>query len=342
MSIRTLLLSLPLLCAAPGFAQQAAAPAPAARVYLDVVVTPHSGAPVSGLQQQDFTLLDNKIARPITSFTAAGGPSAPVQLLLVIDAVNAGFQTVAFERDQIDKFLRANGGELPFPTTLAVVTDTGTQIQNSSSHNGKELSDALDKYTVALRTIHRSAGFYGAEDRLQLSLRALSSLTAREQTLPGRKLILWVSPGWPLFSGPRVQMDSRQEQSIYQQIASFSTELRNARVTLYSIDPTGSAENTMRAQFYKQFLKGVAKPSQAELADLGLQVIATQSGGLALTSNNDMTAMLRQALDDASAYYELSFDPSPSDHADQYHQLEVQVAKPGLIARTRSGYYGQP
>ncbi|HEY2548237.1 MAG TPA: hypothetical protein VGI46_19350, partial [Candidatus Acidoferrum sp.] len=39
-------------------------------ITLDVVVTPKSGAPVSGLQQQDFTLLDNKAVETITSFKA--------------------------------------------------------------------------------------------------------------------------------------------------------------------------------------------------------------------------------------------------------------------------------
>jgi hypothetical protein len=38
----------------------------------------------------------------------------------------------------------------------------------------------------------------------------------------------------------------------------------------------------------------------------------------------------------------LSFDPPHADHADEYHHIEVQVAKPGLTARTRQGYYQQP
>jgi len=47
-------------------------------------------------------------------------------------------------------------------------------------------------------------------------------------------------------------------------------------------------------------------------------------------------------LADTEAYYELSFDPPPGDRRDEYHHLEIQVAKPGLIARTRQGYYSQP
>jgi hypothetical protein len=45
---------------------------------------------------------------------------------------------------------------------------------------------------------------------------------------------------------------------------------------------------------------------------------------------------------DGKAYYELSFEPPTADHKDEYHHIEVQVAKPGLTARTREGYYLQP
>ena len=86
----------------------------------------------------------------------------------------------------------------------------------------------------------------------------------------------------------------------------------------------------------------MAKPSQVDPADLALQVLATQSGGLVLNSNNDLTGLLKQAVDDTKASYQISFDPRPADHPEQFHQLQVQVAKPGLIARTRYGYYTQP
>ena len=122
---------------------------------------------------------------------------------------------------QIENFLTANGGELLHPVTLAVLTDQGTQIQEAGSRDGKALKAALDGNATGLRTIRRSAGFYGAEERLEISLRALDQLIARDETKPGRKLILWVSPGWPLLSGPGVQLDRKQEQGIFDQVAAL-------------------------------------------------------------------------------------------------------------------------
>jgi len=311
------------------------------RIYLDVVVTPKSGPPVSGLQQQDFKILDNKVPQPIASFQAFSGSNAPVEVILVVDGVNTSYQTVAYERSQIENFLRANGGHLAHPTTLAIVTDTETKIQNDYSKDGNALSAALENYVVSLRVLNRSSGFYGAAERFQISLQALQSLAAREAARPGRKIILWVSPGWPLLSGPRVELDPKQQQQLFAAVANLSTQLRLARVTLYSIDPRGTSDIGINTFYYQTFVKGVRMPSQVVAGDLGLQVIATQTGGLVLNSSNDVASLLQRCVADTESYYELSFDPTPGEH-DEYHQLELQVAKPGLAVRTRQGYYSQP
>ena len=62
----------------------------------------------------------------------------------------------------------------------------------------------------------------------------------------------------------------------------LSTQLRQARITLYSVDPLVSNQGVGRTSYYQEFLKGVSKPSQVNVGNLSLQVLAVQSGGLAL------------------------------------------------------------
>ncbi len=330
----------------PVASAQLASPTPAPadnRIHLDVVVTPKDGSPVSGLKQQDFTLLDNKARQTITSFRALGGSEPPVEVIMLLDAVNAPYDRTAYARQQMSKFLRSNGGHLEHPTALAVFTDTSTKIQEGFSTDGNDLSKSLDQYAVGLRDLRRSSGFYGASERFELSIKALHQLAIRETTRPGRKVVLWISPGWPILSGPNVQLGSRDQRQLFLQIVDLSTELRRAGITLYSIDTTGADEaGTFHAFYYEQFLKGVSKQTQVDIGNLSLQVLARQSGGLAVNSSNDVDALLRRCLADLDAYYEISFVPGPADQPNQYHHLEVQIAKPGLIARTRDGYYAQP
>ncbi|RXH56051.1 VWA domain-containing protein [Granulicella sibirica] len=339
-----LLLLLCLLPASSAMAQQpeVAAHPDKGRISLDVVVAAKNGPPVAGLEQGDFLLTDNKTARPMTSFRAMARGQEPVEVVLLIDAVNTNYEHVSYERQQIDQFLKANGGKLELPTALAIFTDTGSQMQQTFSRDGNSLADSLDHQTIGLREIRRSAGFYGAEDRLQLSLEALRQLMAREGPRPGRKLVLWVSPGWPLLSGAGVDLSMKERERIFRTIVDTSTAMREAGITLYNLNPLGPTENLSAAFYYENYLKGVPNSGKTDLGDLGLQVLARQSGGLTLTSSNDVRAMLQKAVSDTDAYYQISFEPAPADKPDEYHHIEVKVEKPGLIARTRDGYYAQP
>lgn len=336
----------------PGQTPAATAPAAAAstadhRISLDVVVTDKAGSAVSGLTQQDFTLLDDKQPRGITSFHATDGTSRAtdpaLQVIFVIDAVNTGVQSVSYGRMQLSRFLREDGGRLAVPTSLVIFTDKGTRIQPTPTRDGNELAESLDSNQSGLRVLNRSAGFYGAEETRGLSLNTIDQLARYEATQPGRKLVLWLSPGWALLTGPNVQLTPKSEQWLFHTIVALSRELRDAGITLYSIDPLGMNDaGGLRTFYYQSFVKGVTSPKKVENGDLALQVLAVQSGGRVLNSGNDIAREIAECLEDAKAFYTLSFDSPPADHPDEYHDLEVKVDKPGLKARTRTGYYAEP
>lgn len=307
-------------------------------IHLDVVVSSKDGKPVAGLTQQDFTLLDNKTQQPIQFFRAVAGSQSPVAVVIVIDTINMTAPTVSFTRQEIDKFFHANNGKLACPTQFVIVTDTGTQILPGFTQDGLRLSAVLDQSSISLRDIRQSSGFYGAAERLEVSIHALQQLAAHEAPIGARKIILWMSPGWPLLGGAGVQVSEKQRKMIFNTIQSLSEQLREARITLYSIDPEGTSDFGLRTTYYQNFLKGVRKAEDADYPDLALQVLAVQSGGQALHTNNDVTGMLQKAIDDTSAWYELSFTPTAGE-PEEYHQLEVRMAKAGLTARTRAGYY---
>jgi VWFA-related protein len=315
---------------------------------LDVVVTDKSGKPVSGLEQRDFTLLDNKQPQKILSFKAVEGGTAtadaPVEVMLLIDAVNTEFTNVAIERDQVEKFLRRNGGAFAQPVSLFFFTDSGT-TGSISSRDGNAVIADLDRQQFGLRTIHRSQGVYGAYERIKLSLNALEQIADQEATRPGRKLVVWISPGWPLLNEPGIEQNltSKQKQELFTSIVALSDALRQARITLYAVDPLGTTDaGGFRTVEYMGFSKGVKSAKQAEYGHLALQVLATQSGGRVLNSSNDVAGEVATCVADANSYYVLSFNGLPGDGPNEYHALEIKIDKPGLTAHTRSGYYAQP
>lgn len=313
---------------------------PSRAISIDVVVTPKSGPPVGGLQQKDFTILDNgKQPQPITSFQAFDGSNVPV--ILLIDSVNTDFNVVAQDRIEIDRFLHRNGGHLSHPTALGILTDDGVQLQGKYTQDGNAMAAAMDKLTIGLRYLTRATGTEGEGERLEISIKALRTFVAYEAGKPGRKVILWVSPGWHLLSGPEINLSGSQQKAIFDEITWLSTELRDAEMTIDAVNPLGVNEGLGRAFMYEDYLKGVKKPGDVNFANISLQVIANETGGL-VVSSTDISGLLQQCMDDAGPYYRMSFEPPPAEHRDIYHSLTVKVDQPGVTAHTTTGYYDEP
>jgi len=331
---------------APALAPRPAnAPAPApgeGRIHLDVVVTDKAGKPVAGLQAEDFTLKDNNLPAKILSFHAGGTAvekqPPPVEVILLLDAVNLGFQAVARSRDQIVDFLRQNGGRLPQPVSIFVFGDDGIKVLLQPSTDGNALADQLAKSQTALRSIGRSAQ-YGGFERFDLSLKWMDLVARAVAKRPGKKLLVWAGPGWPMLDRPNTGMSEKAEQQMFNEIVALSTTLREAQISVYSVTMGDSHLGTF---LYEDFLKGVKTAEKAQPSDLALKVLAVQSGGRVTPPDNDITAQITTCVQDARAYYTISFNPPPADKANEYHDLKVEVDKPGLTARTNTGYYNQP
>lgn len=152
----------PLTQSTPTPGGSAGAPGADRRITLDVVVTGRSGKPVPGLQQEDFTLLDNKQPQPIVDFRAADGSNRaadpPLQSIVIFDSLNAPFEYVSYQGEQLKGYLQRGGGELPLRTSLVFLTDTLTG-QSAVTQDGNTLVEAMNAKGVGLRSIRRSAGF---------------------------------------------------------------------------------------------------------------------------------------------------------------------------------------
>lgn len=312
---------------------------------LDVVVSGHDGKPIAGLQQQDFSVYLDKEPQPIVGFRAVAAATAstePVQTILLVDTVNTRFSNVAYERQEIDRFLKQNNGKLSQPITLVILSDTNTQI-TQPSQDGNQLASVLDKAAFGIREVRRDSGFYGWTEQFQISASALERLAAFEQTRPGRKLLIWISPGWPLLSGPEVELSNKDQQNLFNTLVALTATLRKARITLSSVDPLGTQDAiSYRTDFYQEFTKGVPSARKMQIGNLALQVLALQSGGRVLNASNDVTAQIALAASDATAFYTLTVKSPPSERPNEYRAISVRVDKPGLTARTRTGYYAQP
>jgi len=314
---------------------------PEGRLHLDVLVTDDSGVPVSGLEPMDFKLLDNGQPRRVLSFRSFDGvtvkPDPPVEVILLLDTANAGLLQLALTREQIEKFLRRNGGHLAQPVSILLLTDAGLRVQPRPSTDGNALVELLAQIKPSVHTITSAMGSEGMVERFKLSGRSLALIADNERKKPGRKLLLWIGPGWPLLRQEENVYSQRSRELNFDSIVSLTNKLREARIALYSV---GGGEEF----FFQDYLKGVITEAQAASPNLALQVLAVASGGRTMDAGNgsELADQIDKITAEASAFYRLSFDPPPTPHADEYHELKIEIGKPGLTARTNTGYYNQP
>lgn len=311
----------------------------AGQMTLRVTVDSRSGDPVDGLTAADFTLLDNKKQQPITSLREV--KSQPSRIVVVLDAVNLPYTEVSFARQQLSQFFSANDGKLPQATTLAVLQDTGMQVQPMFTTDGNVLRSSLDHFAIGLRNIPRSTGLYGAEERMQISLTSMRSLIAElPKGAPMR--IIWVSAGWPLLGGPGVELNPSKRNGVFAEVVGLVTELRKMQITVDAVNPLGASQDVATTDYYQSFLHAPRRSSDVELGNLGLQVIAIDSGGLVLNGSNDIASLLQHAVQQTKDCYEVSFVPAPGEHDNEYHEVQIKMNRPGLTAHTTAGYYARP
>ncbi|MFP5229974.1 MAG: VWA domain-containing protein, partial [Acidobacteriota bacterium] len=278
-----------------------------------------------------------------TAHNLAASESTPQTLILLIDNVNADFSVVSVVRAQIEHFLSKNGGRLPVPVGILVLTDTGMQMIAQPTTDGNMLASVLHQRDGELREIRRSAGFYGAEERTEDSLRGMSQLGRSLAPVPGRKLLVWIGPGWPIFDNPDVIITSQQQRQIFGGIVNFSGMLREAGVTVDSIDPLGPSDaGSPRSFLWESFTKPVLKPDQSNPGNLALQVFAVHTGGTVEVGSNDITGAIAKCAEDAENWYSITIDGQKADSPNTWHDLTVKVDRPKVKVRALNGYYAQP
>jgi VWFA-related protein len=333
-----------------------------------VVVTDATGKPVAGIRPGDLSLLEEGRPQKILSFDAfdarALGAEPPMKIILLIDTIELAPELARNERLAVEAYLRKDGGHLTRPVSMFLLSDLGLWTLARPSSDGDVLAREIERneYTE----VRHNRGWQGPgrglgdeKDTAQDSaLKALGQIATDERRRPGRKLLVWVGPGWGIGSGQYADAApgsspkfgaARGSSSVFDTVWWFSTLLRDARLVLYSFTVGENTTTRPRDQLaqgstelYKNYLDGVRDPHKATFMNVYRKVLAVQSGGRVMDDGVDLVQQFEQCVHDAEPYYTISFDAFAADHPNEYHDLKVVVNRPGLTARTNTGYYDQP
>lgn len=347
-------------------------------IKLDVLVTDAAGTPVPGLVRSDFNLSENGREQRIVTFEAVDGRGAAlaeaagkdagsdglVKIIFVIDTIELPPGLARDERLAVEGYLRKTGGRLDHPVSVFELSEVGLFEAAHASADGNVLADDIEHNHLKLIR-HNLGSEMGAmrgtvpwSDPPSMSaLKALGQIATDERRMAGRKLLVWVGPGWGVGSGAYtdVRADSgpafgrsHGSASAFEAAWWFSTLLREARLVLYSFT-VGENSSTNRfeanhgnTELYKDYLSGLIPERKATLMSVYRKVLAVQSGGRVMDDSLDLVKEIDECVRDTGPYYRISFNPLPAENPNEYHELKVVVDRPGVVARTNTGYYDQP
>ncbi len=267
-------------------------------------------------------------------------------LILFFNLSSMDPQDIHFVQESARKFLQA--GITPEDAAAVAVFDQGLYLLCDLTSRRDDLLAAVNSLGEASAELDSSSAddtsgeFIADLTELSLfetnqQLSAIQSIAEAFQDVPGRKAILYFTPGLTADA-----VENTDEMRV-------TTDFANRNNTsLYTIDsrglvalsPGGGA--TGRGGSGTSIFNGRASLGQlSSLAQSqeGLVTLAADTGGYALLDDNDLGKIFRIAQEDASHYYLIGYQVTQIPHDGRFRRIEVRADKPGLRLSFRKGYY---
>jgi VWFA-related protein len=186
------------------------------------------------------------------------------------------------------------------------------------------------------------------------SVYPLLDLVKEQYRLPGRKTILYFSPGFPL---------GQDTEDVFKSVISIANR---SNVSFYCVDTTGlttwsSNQNAISA------LKDAATQSKANIGTSGKSIsmgqaeaedrvieagskdtqnnigmLADQTGGALIANTNDFRAPIRRVVEDAESYYEITYNPQIQKYDGSFRKITLKTDLKEAKVQTRAGYFALP
>jgi VWFA-related protein len=339
--------SLPILMlAAAAQAQQApmVIRAETRTVLVDAVVTDRSGKSIHDLTAKDFHLWEDNKEQSIQNATFVADPAAnpatqTSYLVLFFDNSTLDYAAQSRARDAAVQFLEANAGP---NRMVAIANYTGTLsiAQNFTSdvdrlkrvaalEQGATTAVSLGATGYGGTTTGRaavSAGFGG--EGLLLALRTLAGNLS---SVPGRKIVVLFSAGYPYTPNLGATLDSTVRFC------------NRADASIYPVDVGGLNSNVSVLPGTQLQNRGRGARDATQASDITeaeqrvLDLLAKRTGGFLLANANSPVAGLLNIGKEQTEYYLLSYS-APESREGSCHALRVKTDRTGAAVRARASY----
>ena len=197
---------------------------------------------------------------------------------------------------------------------------------------------------------------YETDQRVTMTLDAMSQLARYLTAIPGKKNLIWFSGSFPIGLSPDAALSTQikdvRDYSIDAQRT--SALLSEARVAVYPVDARGLMTAPTVDSSYTPPLATLQGPTTAVKNDNNtfttqtsqdqgtMSTIAAETGGRAFANSNGLKDAVEKIVAEGSSYYALSYVPpeeTGGKHGDDFRKVEVKVDGSKYQLSYRRGYY---
>jgi VWFA-related protein len=197
---------------------------------------------------------------------------------------------------------------------------------------------------------------YETNQRVTMTLDALSELARYLTAIPGKKNLIWFSGSFPIGLNPDAMVATQIKD-----VGDYSVDMQRtsallsaARVSVYPVDARGlMTAPTVDSSYTPPLatLRGVGPVVANDNNNFSVQTsqeqgtmstIAAETGGRAYMNGNGLKEAVEKIVAEGSSYYALSYVPpeeTGGKHGAEFHKIEVKVEGSKYQLAYRQGYY---
>lgn len=210
------------------------------------------------------------------------------------------------------------------------------EVLKAAIHLVKEKSISNEKEVVRLTSVNGNIDLQPLIQQNLRVIRLLSRVIDQTAKIPGGKVISLISRG--LMYDPRLAGSDIVRKRLDEVIAKANRE----RIVIYTMSPNGVGNVggvSMSARSRQVPGRLSDRNTIQAVQDIdSLQHLASETGGRAIYSTNDVRVGFKQVLEENRGYYLLGFNPG-DETPGRAHKLKVSVKRPGLKVHARVTAY---
>ncbi len=280
-----------------------------------------SGNFLTDLKAEEFTVFEDGVAQPISSFALK---RMPVHVVLLIDTSSSVTKELDDFKASAFRFISSldpedNVSIITFADKVELVQDWTT--------NRLLLKRALNRLQGGMFTSFYDALWLAANEQLD--------------KIKGRKAVIVLTDG--IDNGnTRITYDSAFRALVEAEVPAYVVsktriEMRKTSEEVNFYEKNDNQLNRSRLTGLREYLTNLSD------SEIRLNKIAEETGGRIFLPQtfDDLTTAYQQVAEELRSQYVLFYTPTKADRDGKYRAVRVKVKRPGAHTATRFGYYAK-